>query len=363
MKLKLAIPIIIATLLTQINPHMVYALIHDDGYTSPSFQVVNNSNLKNPYLKNITQDLNYNLTIEAIDENGIPIPELPVYIDNNIFHTDASGKIIRTVNSGFHLIEAIESLKLDSTEISFIKWLDDLLIPRRTINITGDTTLQLIYNVKHKIVLYFYNWHNNKIITPSLVQLKHNNKILNISTNNMWLNNGNYTVVKVLFKDINVVKPEKYNFKITSPKVLKIICRVADMNITLLDSNNNPITDYNLKLVASKEVKFNLKTDSIGQVMISDMPFGEYNVIIKLGNQVITKAFLFGGEDLQLFFPVEFKREKPSTPSPTQTLTTSTLTMQNSNLINILVFILALILILDIVVYLYKGKGKTKQRS
>lgn len=359
MKLKLVISIIIVMLLTQINSHMVYALIHDDAYTSTFFQVMHNFNLGTVHLKNTSQGLSYNLTIEATDENGIPIPDLPVYIDNNVFHTDALGRVIRIVSSGFHLVEAIESLKLDNTEISFIKWLDDFSIPRRIINIASDTTLQLIYNVKHKIVLYFYNWYANKIITPSLIQLKHNNEILNISTNNVWLNNGNYTIVKVLFKDINVVKPEKYNFKVASPKVLRIICRVADMNITLLDSDNNLITNHSLELIASKEVRFNLKTNSIGQVMINDMPFGEYNVTIKLGNQVITKAFLFSGEDLQLFFPVEFKKEESLTLL--QTLTTSISTMQNINLINILVLILALILMLDIVVFLYKGK--TRWRS
>lgn len=355
MRFKLIIPTIIVLFLIQINYHVVYALVSNDyTFLCPQIEAFN---LKNQSLKTANQELNYKLTIETIDENGFPISEMPVYIDDKIFYTDALGKIVMVVNKGFHIVKAVEFLDLVDIKISFIKWFDNFPSLGRVINITDNTTLQLIYNVKYRITLYFYNWYVNKIITPSLIQLMHDEQILNISTNNVWLNSGNYTIMKVLFKDENIVKPGKYVFKITSPKSLKIICQVADMNITLLDLNGNPIVNHGIELVTTKGTKLNLSTDAIGQLIINDVPFGEYQIVAKLGNQIITKTFLFAGEEQQLFFPVEFKREETSILTQTLILTP---TIQ-SNLITILVFILVFILVLDVVMYLlYRTKRKSK---
>jgi|GEM_PF-2432542 len=354
MKFKLIIFIISALLIIQINQYVVYALICDD-YVFSYPQVGQNLNLKN---QSINQNLNYKLTIEVIDENGFPVSELPIYIDGKVFYTDDSGKIVKIIDYGLHLVEAVESLNLIDVKASFVKWFDNFPNLKRVINITSNITLQLIYSVKYKTTLYFYNWYTDKTIVPSLVQLMFDKQLLNISTNNIWLSSGKYSIMKVLFRGENTVKSGKYIFEVTSPKVLKIICQVADMNITLLDSNNSPIANHDVKLVTAEGVELNLNTNALGQLIINDMPFSEYKIVVKLGNQVITKTFLFAGEKQQLFFPAEFKKEDflPST----QMFPVSS--MQNYSLI-ILVFILMFILTLDVAIYLmYRTKRRVSNR-
>jgi len=353
MEFKLIIFIISVLLIIQINQYVVYALICDN-YVFSYPQVGQNLNLKD---QSINQNLNHKLTIEVIDENGFPISELPIYIDGKVFYTDNSGRIVKIIDDGLHLIEAVESLNLIDVKASFVKWFDNFPNLKRVINITSNITLQLIYSVKYKITLYFYNWYADKTIVPSLVQLVFDEQILNISANNVWLSSGKYSIMKVLFRDENTVKSGKYIFEVISPNVLKIICQVADMNITLLDSNNSPIANHDVKLVTAGGVELNLNTNALGQLVINDMPFSEYKIVVKLGNQVITKTFLFAGEEQQLFFPAEFKKEEFS-PS-TQMFPISN--MQNYSLIIILVFILIFISTLDIAIYLlYRRRASIK---
>jgi hypothetical protein len=347
--MKFRLIIFIALSLIQISHYVVYALVCDN-YGVSCFQVEELLNLKDQSFKSAYQKLNYKLTIDVIDENGFPISELPIYIDGDIYYTNNSGKVVKIVSNGLHLIEALESIDLTDIKASFVRWFDDFPKSRRIVNVTSNITLQLIYSVKYKITLYFYNWYANRTIIPSLVQLMFDGQILNISTNNVWLSSGNYSIMKILFKDENIVKPGKYIFEVASPKVLKIICQVADMNITLLDSSGSPITNHDVKLITTRGAELNLSTNALGQLIINNMPFNEYQIIVKLGSQVITKTFLFTGEKQQLFFPVEFKREEDASQ-------TQMFTMQNYGLIIFLLLILISVLVLDITIYLlYKTR-------
>jgi len=161
---------------------------------------------------------------------------------------------------------------------AFIRWSGDMESKNatNTVLMDGPKRLSVEWQEQHQVIVTFIDSNNREVTSPqpSLKMLSDEQKRADLTSGNVWLDSGNYTLEEAKWCDVMVGKVgSRYA---TGPNVKWIIpLEIYSVNITVRSSITGlPVKGAGVVVKLPNGESFNATTDEGGVAMVPQLPVG-----------------------------------------------------------------------------------------
>jgi hypothetical protein len=204
----------------------------------------------------------------------------------------------------------------NGTRRKFIEWSGSLFSQSWNISIRIDSPKKLFVKwvTQYRVsIIFLDNYGNTFLPFPSYIMLSYHNpekafeETYRLSSyNDLWLNEGNWTIYEIRWNGINIVSEPYPSNIINSPKDWYVKCRVYNFNIQVKDVFNFPISDIPILIEFPNGTSIIIKTNKNGLAYIQYAPYGKYSFKIFYLNQLYSEIKVIDEEtnlvEMKIFF-------------------------------------------------------------
>jgi len=202
----------------------------------------------------------------------------------------------------------------NGTRRKFIEWNGSIFSKFNNITIEMDSPKEIFakWITQYKISIIFLDNYGKRICPlPSYIiaiysNLEKTEAFYLYSYDNIWLNEGNWTIYEIKWNGINIVSEPYPSNIINSPKEWYIECKVYNFNIQVKDIFNIPAPNIPILIGFPNGTIKIIETNRNGLAYIQSAPYGKYSFKISYLNQLFSETRIIDEEtnliEMKIFF-------------------------------------------------------------
>ncbi|MEM2929282.1 MAG: carboxypeptidase-like regulatory domain-containing protein [Thermoproteota archaeon] len=169
------------------------------------------------------------------------------------------------------------------SRVVFNGWVGDLVTSEPTVSLTVNWPVSLVatWRPQHIFSLSFRD-KAGRSISPSLVRLSGPSGVLNLTSYEAWVDEGEWRIEEVWYKGVDVHPILGASYDVSEPLEIDVTTEVYDAKLVLKDAAGNPVSNA----VVHLEITFPdgttqtmaAETSSNGTLIIPSLPQGEHAI-------------------------------------------------------------------------------------
>jgi hypothetical protein len=169
------------------------------------------------------------------------------------------------------------------SRVLFNGWAGDVVSSDPIISLKVDYPLSIeaTWRTQHLLSLSFRD-KAGRSISPSWVKLSGPRGVLNLTSYEAWVDEGEWKIEKVWYKGVDVCPVLDASYYVSKPLAIDVPCEVYDAKLVLKDAAGNPVSNA----VVEWEITFpdgtiqaeTAETSGNGTLIISSVPKGEHEI-------------------------------------------------------------------------------------
>jgi len=202
----------------------------------------------------------------------------------------------------------------NGTRRKFIEWNGSIFSKFDNITIEMNSPKEIFakWITQYKISIIFLDNYGKRIYPlPSyIIAIYHTPEKIEAyylySYDNLWLNEGNWTIHEIKWNGINIVSEPYPSNIINSPKEWYVKCKVYNFNIQVKDIFNFPAPNIPILIEFPNGTIKIIETNRNGLAYIQSAPYGKYSFKISYLNQLFSETRIIDEEtnliEMKIFF-------------------------------------------------------------
>jgi len=179
-------------------------------------------------------------------------------------------------------VNIVSQILLDkNTRLLFSGWSGSIESKNPQVKIVMDSpkTIYAKWVKQYKVSFSFTDIGKRIVIEPDYVILKkETGEELKITEPFVWLDEGNYTIVKVFWKGSDITPPEEYKFEVSEPGKHEVPCSIYKVKIDLKNYFNQPIKDAVVIIKFNNGTEKKIKISGVKEIYL---PKGNHKIVVE----------------------------------------------------------------------------------